>query len=241
MRSKFLKLSNARSFENGIVFLSRRHFGYLSLSSIDDNGNIETKWTNKNNMPQIELNKKPDKIFDFVIFPLILLVTIIVVKNLHQNPIFALRSYLIGEVIITLLSFLAGNLSIKTTKNRTKMFHSAEHMVINAYTKLKRIPSLEEARNSSRFHNYCGTNNTTVIVLDNFFIFLCTFLPTKKYIVIGILSIVIIIQLLKRLGLLNIMQIFTTSPPTDMELLVGIEGLKTWLENEEKPRNSFKE
>lgn len=48
-------------------------------------------------------------------------------------------------------------------------FHSAEHMVSNAYTKVQRIPTIEEIKKSSRFDRYCSSR----IYINKILIFEC--------------------------------------------------------------------
>ena len=51
--------------------------------------------------------------------------------------------------------------------------------------------------------------------------------------------IVFVLYILWKCGKLNFLQIFTTSEPTDKELLVAIAGLSVWLENEKKEKEKF--
>lgn len=126
--------------------------------------------------------------------------------------------------------------------NRWKKFHSAEHMVLNAYRKLNRIPSLEETRNFPKFSNTCGTNGMAQISITFILIFFTTFIPNLDSIHIRILIILsaIIALILSITGCLNFMQKFTTDIPTDTELKVAIKGMEVWLENEQKPKAFFK-
>ena len=228
-KRKKLKIQHACSYENSIVFYSKRHKNYVSIATIDELGNVESKWVDKCYIPQDEEDvKKSKKIIFFIFLPIITFIAILITVNYNKNPLFSTRSFLLGEAIVIALLFVFRDQSISTRK-----FHSAEHMVANAYNKLNRIPSLEETKMFSRFHNCCGITSLTFIIIRNLLLFLCTFLPSKPYIIIGALSVSIISLLLKKLGVFNFMQFFSTLPPTDRELLVGIEALKTWLENEQ--------
>ena len=108
-------------------------------------------------------------------------------------------------------------------------FHSAEHMAINAYEKLQRVPTLEEIKNFSRFSRYCGSRFIFSRICS--FLMLCFSIAflSMKYNLLYLISIGIIIVFLiasTKYGLLNFLQIFVTNKPSDKELTVAIEGLK---------------
>ena len=46
------------------------------------------------------------------------------------------------------------------SEHSTARYHSAEHMVVNAYNLLGRVPSIEEAKQFSRFSKHCGSQKT---------------------------------------------------------------------------------
>ena len=125
-------------------------------------------------------------------------------------------------------------------RKNTFKFHSAEHMVLNAYSKLKRVPTIEEIRQYSRFINDCGTNVTTQMVMSFTLMFLCTFIHNLLYMFIGMLSVNIIVFILLQCGFLNFLQKFTTIIPTDKELEVAIAGMNVWFENEKKKKEKSK-
>ena len=104
-------------------------------------------------------------------------------------------------------------------------------MVINAYNKLDRIPSLQELKKSSRFSNNCGSNKTnSIIIMFAFISFAGPFLIKMgviKYLIIMML-IPIIIAVLSSVGAINILQVFVTNKPTDIELRVALEGLEKY-------------
>ena len=113
-------------------------------------------------------------------------------------------------------------------------------MIINAYKKLERVPSLEEIREFSRFSNSCGTNVITQIVLSFILMFFCTFIPNIRLMNVAILSVNFVILILLQCGFLNFLQRYTTIVPTDRELLVAISGMNVWLENEKKEKEKFR-
>jgi uncharacterized protein YqhQ len=55
---------------------------------------------------------------------------------------------------------------IRDDKN-TMRNHGAEHMVFNAYNKLKRIPTIHEATSFSRISRFCGTNYYSAFIFTH--------------------------------------------------------------------------
>ena len=120
----------------------------------------------------------------------------------------------------------------KKTKSMLR-FHSAEHMIINAYKELHRIPTIEEARKYSRFNNNCGTNEITRNIIICNLVCIFSFILEYNSFIIAVIISIIVVNILVRSGLFNFVQKFTTLPTTDKELKVAIEGLKLWIEHEE--------
>lgn len=240
MRKK-LKIVHAESLNNGIIFFSKRHKKHIAIATVDAQGNISSKWcTIKDYQNSQKRKSKSEKLSEFkrfflaslAISPLIL--ALIQFINIEAEPIYNLRILFIGIPIIILSSFiLIFHLVIKTDE-RFLRFHSAEHMVINAYQKLNKIPSLAEIREYSRFNNNCGTNAITLLILLFILAFVHSFIPVSLYFLISFWASYVIILILLGCGFLNFLQYFTTSPPTDAELLVAISGMHVWLENEQK-------
>ena len=111
--------------------------------------------------------------------------------------------------------------------------HGAEHKVIRAYMKLKRIPTLEEAKKFSRISKSCGVTIysaffTTQII--GFIVFV-----TKGYAIPEILLFIIpiLFQSVFPFNLLGkIAQFFTTREPEDENIELAIAAI-TALENNE--------
>ena len=242
MRTK-LKIDNACSMNNGIRFYSKRHKGYVAISIVDELGNIKTEWTT---MKEYEKQKnKHDKIaemkkFILCVLPFATIISILVEWAIITNPILGMRFLFIGCAFMLLSIFAIYNFIERRTKKNTYKFHSAEHMVINAYEKLKRVPTIEEIREYSRFDNSCGTNATTQIVMSFTLMFLCTFISNPLYMTIGMLSVNIVVIILLQCGFLNFLQKYTTIVPTDKELSVAIAGMNVWYENEKKQKEKSK-
>lgn len=238
MRTK-LAINHARSMNNGILFYSKRHKGYVAIATIDEEGNITTEWTKKHKK---QTCKKIKETFKDLIPTLPFLIAFSIISGLasDKNPIYGIRTFLIGCPLLLLVFFIINTNKERKTGGNAYKFHSAEHMVLNAYRKLNRLPSLEEIYQYSRFSNSCGTNATTQIVMMSIFMFVCTFIPDSLYRLIGLLSVNLIVLILLQCGFLNFLQKFNTIPPTDKELAVAIAGMNVWFENEKKEKEKTK-
>lgn len=244
MRTK-LQIDHAHSMDNGIIFYSKRHKGYVAISTVDEFGEIKTEWTTmkKYKREKNEQNKINDMIKKIIrilcVLPFAIILSILIDWVISQNPILGIRVFLVVGVIIMLSTFFINTYIERKIEKNAYKFHSAEHMVLNAYRKLKRVPSLDEIRKYSRFSNYCGTNETTQMVMNFTLMFLCTFISNPMFKVTGMLSVYSIVLILLRCGFLNFLQNFTTVVPTDKELLVAISGMNVWLENEKMEKENL--
>lgn len=108
-------------------------------------------------------------------------------------------------------------------------FHAAEHMVLDAFEKLGRTPTLKEVKNYSRFSGECGTHSENWKVLSMLVITLLILLEGELglYSTIGAIALTVLISRLGiRYGWLKSMQVLSTAKPGDTELNVAIEGMK---------------
>lgn len=229
------KMSNAESMDKGIVFFSNKHKDYVAMATINEQGEIKAEWITIREYKNYKNNNRKNKtIMNMFYFTLFLLTTVFVVLSdrlFTQNLILGMRFFLIGVVLITLAIFISINI-IEKNKKEWRRFHSAEHMVLNAYKKLKRVPSLSEISQFSRFNNVCGTNIYTQIIINFSLMFICTFISNPFYELIGMLLVNALVPNLVQNGFLNFLQKFTTMSPTDKHLIVAIEGLTVLLKNE---------
>lgn len=236
------KIREARSIKNGIIFCSSSIPLIMVKSTINEKGEIRTRVIDQITEREEELKEKRNE------------------KNKRSNML--IKAYLTDLIILTIMIFLKVDTrlftgmvtfsivgthylcpvlyniyNIKYKFKSLGRFHSAEHMVINAYNKLDRIPTWEELKKSSRFSNHCGSNKANCIIIILAFIsFAGPFLINMgviKYLIIMML-IPIIIAVLSSVGAINILQVFVTNKPTDVELQVALEGLKRYedLENQ---------
>ena len=231
-----LEVEHAVSNKNGIRFYSKRHKGCVAVSEVDDDGNIKTEWTTNQEIRKKEKKTKMSMSnikSILIIYPLSFVYTVVTEWLMSIDPMAALRFSLIGYALIILCILFI--VALVKEKDMHK-FHAAEHMVLNGYEKLKRVPSMDEIKKYSRFHNSCGTNIITGVVLTLVMMFGCTYIPNPMYMVMGMLISIIMVQVLSDKGLLNFGQYMTTKKPTEKELLVAIQGLTVWVENEKKEK-----
>lgn len=236
MRTKWtkVKIYHAHAMYNGIEFFSESHKGYVVIATVDEFGNIKTECTTINKYKKESADRKKLFIFILCALPFSTIFAILLEWAMSKEPMLGMRFLFLGYASMWLGVFVISTyIERKKTKNAYK-FHSAEHMVLNAYRKLKRVPNIEEIRQYSRFSNSCGTNTTTQMVMKFTLMFLCTFIRNPLYSFIGMLSVNIIVLILLRCGFLNFLQKFTTIIPTDEELNVAIAGMNVWFENEKK-------
>ena len=139
-----------------------------------------------------------------------------------------IRIFTISTFILLLCIIMLGG------DENTKRFHGAEHKVIQAFNELGRVPTLEETYNYSRLDYGCGTSFGVMFVFIFLIIFISTFSPDIWIAFDKIYIGLIIMIILYFVGVFDIFQFFTTSRPTDRELMVAISAVSNWIENESK-------
>ena len=240
---------NARSKKNGIVFYSNR-IPFLGIEAIlDDSENIQTNIVDKGlekfidylgtyNEEENTLNKKR-----IIIFYVLIIILSIVLYVCFKNFGFLIASmYFLAFVFRDLYEFI-NEVPLLRKKDKhgysIAKFHGAEHKVVNAYNKLERIPTLEEAKKFSRFSKLCGSRTIiysmftyTVLTVSLFLYFSFNF-NDFMYLAI-MLAIIISIKIGENYGVLNFFQVFVTSDPGDKEIELAIEGLKQFETLEDK-------
>ena len=115
----------------------------------------------------------------------------------------------------------------------TSRFVAASHMATNAYRKLQRVPTLEEAKKNSRFSTDSKLNWTLSRISSQFalILFLLLFPEINAFVFIGLATIIsLFFMFITPLGIFNFWQTFVTSKPSDKELEVAIIGIKFYEE-----------
>lgn len=228
------KIREARSIKNGIIFCSSSIPLIMVKSTINEKGEIRTRVIDQITEREEELkeqegNKRKNMLIKAYLTDLIILTIMILLKVDTRLFTGMVTFSIVGTHYLCPVLYNIYN--IKYKYKSLGRFHSAEHMVINAYNKLDRIPSLQELKKSSRFSNNCGSNKTnSIIIMFAFISFAGPFLIKMgviKYLIIMML-IPIIIAVLSSAGAINILQVFVTNKPTDIELRVALEGLEKY-------------
>lgn len=168
------------------------------------------------------------------------------------SPYMETKTYLIGfvEGIIRLLIFLAYILLMSKNKDVQRIFkyHGAEHKTINCFE--KELPlTVENVRNSSRFHNRCGTSFLVFIILITMIFFMIVRTDVIYYRILSRILFIPLIagisyEILKWAGSSNsilvkiisypgvLFQKITTSEPDDDQIEVAILAMTTVLKKE---------
>ena len=233
MRNHLIKneveIEEAQSMKNGIVFYSMRNEGMRIVTTIDKSNCINTKIVTQKDLKE-EFNIKQFMVYWLVeMIPTTIIITFLIMDK-YFSAEWKTSLCILYPAIMELWEFF-----VWRPEEESKRFHAAEHMVINAYADLDRIPDIVEIRQYSRFHNQCGTNITTrrVIYILLFWIMLFTPITILGAIILFLLGRKIIKWLFSK-GYLNFLQRFTTSEPTDKELMVAIEGMRAFIEYEQQ-------
>ena len=244
-------IKQARSQDNGILFYSSS-FPFLGVKSIiTDNGQYVAG-------PTVTI---VDDIVDFFggevlkdyvltkrylyVINLVLLIISLEIFIYTKNYwiIFAILYFIVFSSKY-LYQFILFAIGIKFGKAKILgRFHAAEHMVVEAYNNLKRVPTISEIKEYSRFSKYCGSMTLiknallfTIITLE-MIIFWGTNSNITYCIVLCITLLVYIFN--HHFGFFKYLQIFLTNKPTEVELQVALEGIKEFdkLENAIKSDN----
>lgn len=228
------KIREARSIKNGIIFCSSSIPLIMVKSTINEKGEIRTRVIDQitereEDLKEQEGNKRKNMLTKAYLTDLIILTIMILLKVDTRLCTGMVTFSIVGTHYLCPVLYNIYNIKYKCKS--LGRFHSAEHMAINAYNKLNRIPTLNELKKSSRFSNSCGSNKINGrIIIFAFISFAGPFLIRMgviKYLIIMTL-IPIIIAVLSYVGAMNIFQVFFTNKPNDVELQVALEGLKKY-------------
>ena len=144
------------------------------------------------------------------------------------------------ELIDVLLSAI--EMRKKNDKNYcVAEFHSAEHMAVNAYEKLQRIPSLAEVKKFSRFSDDCGSRKVFNVIVYPFTVcVIWIIIPyvTSHWLLFAIWASYFLLLFLNiKFHILKFLQVIFTKPPSDEQLMLAIEGLRQFEILEENLKN----
>jgi uncharacterized protein YqhQ len=227
------ELNSAYSMQNGIGFFSGVHSKMVALATIGEDNTISTEWIKFSTLfKKISKKRKVSFISGIIDALTIPLVFYFVYQLVWKQSLLQVRRSSFILFVLYLLSFI--DYVFKHMKSETKKFHSAEHMIVNAYRELGKIPTLDELKKYPRFSNLCGTNFYTALTFSFLAFFFWTYIPNIEVSTVNFLVLFLTLQLLKKVGVFNFAQALVTAPPSDKHLLVAIEGLKYWLQKEKE-------
>lgn len=227
-----------RAKNNGIVFYSNKYPFVGSETYFDGSGKIQSKLVPIQHESYLgilydkgnKVNKK--KVF---IFNIVLMLFSVIVCSFTQNfGLIIAAVYFSAFVSIDFFDIIKISYSMKAKKGKnhsTAKFHAAEHMVLNAYEKFHRIPTLEEAKKCSRFYKNCESSITLAwcFIFCIIIIVMATIFPYKIFI-----CLIILLLLPLLLPYLTFLQFIVTSKPCDDEIKLAIEGLRQFENMEER-------
>lgn len=237
-------IKRAWSTNNGITFCSNICPFLCVETFFDSSDNLRTRLYLKQsdsmqkNEESVSIGKLQKRLW---LITSIILMTSAFIAAIHFNNFYLVISALFFSnlIMFPLFDSISYWHNIKSKKGKQHSmgnFHSAEHMVINAYHKLQRVPTLHEVKKFSRFSKNCGS-------MPRFLWFIiCVpvcFMPTAFYYDIRtsilLLSLYYMFLLIAiHHGWLTFFQILVTNKPTDRELLLAIEALTQFEIMEEK-------
>ena len=215
-----LKLSGGSSTKNSVAFFLKK--GNKGIEAIrQEDGTIKTKEVNLTETLELMINliKVTSIISIFREFELLL-----------DLPMWL---YHVPTVICTLLFLIA--LLVVLTRRESRMYHGAEHKVVNWYSKKKVEYDIEKIKKCSRINCRCGTNLLATIVTFQLVSSIC--MSIFNFHIPEIITVILPFYVYKIfpfnfLGMLA--QIITTAPPTDEHITVALCALSTLIKNESK-------
>lgn len=231
-------ITHARSKKDGITIFSDK-FPLIGVETfLDENENIVSQYVLlkfEDIYDTSEISKRDSA--KIIIFD-ILLIALSWVISIFTNHFGLFNAALIFSIIASRESFrfMRTFLKVKFKESSTARFHAAEHMAINAYNRLQRIPSLDEIKKSSRFAKYCSSQEYLIVQLGIFLILLSVIICYSCNIITYLLvtfGLAIFLLIIRKFKCFHFLQIFFVSKPTDKELTLALECLKQFenLEN----------
>lgn len=213
------RITKGRSYVDKITFSDDE---YESTAIQMSNGEIK-----------VECEKKKEMGFSAAIISIVLFIIICVIDIKLMIPFLSngvLRVYIFYSIIAGIFAMImyVAMKEIRKKENANLLKnHGAEHMVFKAYRKLKRIPTVSEAREFSRIDSHCGINQFSAIIIAQLiaiFIYWRTGYIISEILILTIVPMFASIFPFNFIG--NIAQFWTTSEPRDSNIRLAISALK---------------
>lgn len=218
-----VRIESGYSLKNGIAFGSNRRKSQYAVTTIEEDG----KFVKRKTKDFVRQLGDKEQVVALIYFIIIIWATM---RVLGKEWINVFRGLMIATILLLVWCLLTMPIfNVETCK-----FHSAEHMLINAYSDLGRVPTLEELKKYTRFNKYCGGNVGVIMVIMLILMLWCTFTYTLLQSSIILVCSLIVLLFFRQLGLLNFVQLITTIKPTNKELELAIEAALYWEECEDE-------
>ena len=239
------KIKQARSQHNGILFYSSL-FPFLGIKSIITDKNeyiagptitlvddVIDFWGSKT-LEKYVLKRGTIYLINSILF----FIAIVFYIHTRDFRVVFVTLYFIYFASKHLYQLILFSIGIKMGEaKRLGRFHSAEHMAVDAYNSLNRVPTLTELQKFSRYSPDCGSMkliaNATIFTVISIEMFL--FLGSS-FGVFLICFTSFIYALNYKFKYLRFVQVLLTNKPTEIELNVALNGLKEF----EKIENAIK-
>lgn len=227
------KLNSSFILANGVIYYSKKHPKYLAIAT-RKNDHLSAEWTT---VDKCKEEMSPINTLASIFYLLFLFFATVISFFLLSIPegIYSpadLRYCFLGIGILLFIFFFAYVYARKKKSPNISKYTAAVNQVVNAYEKLNRIPSLEEAKSYSMYDTDSLVNTNMQIIIIYIILYFTVQLSTLATFEVCTFSLIFVTWLARKLGLLNFMQKFTTDTPTDKELEVALACLKVWYENE---------
>lgn len=235
MKDNFNRFTNASTEKDGIVFYSNRFPEMGVISTVLPDGSIKAEPLLAVVKDFLEALNGDGPLKDYHVSKqtVILIDTLLVIAAIISTKFW----WIFGAfyfAFATSQDFIQSVVLIATLKlgksKQLARFHAAEHMSLNAYQSLGRVPTLEEIKKYSRFSKHCGSRNMLESnFLYSLLILIIIIFESNSFIPLIILGVLVLILKLTHTSpfkVLGFLQILVTNKPTDLELNVAIEGLK---------------
>lgn len=208
--------------DGSIVYYSKKNKGYAAVGRVDVDGKSIAEWVD---VRELYKRRAADVLTGTIYFFLLYLLPIMLLSSVY----FALKTdEFIAQFIFLFLfpfSMLWLSISKAIIKRNARGVQGAVNMIKNAYGELGRVPSIEEAKQFSRFEDTSEDN-------ISFKLFLFYIIMIFNKLLLGNCSLASVIfnffllEFLDYTGKINFFQYITTRIPSDEELMAAIKGLK---------------
>ena len=217
---------------------------YAALAIKDDAGGftIEEGHTEDIQKRINELEKEHESLKNATICTIAVLILFLagdIFSLIHHQPFIFMLGLLVFEIgafipSITVIDAFFGNYKTEEMVASFNRCHGAEHKIVNAYTKLKRIPSVEEARAFSRIHKECGcvsSGNRVVFfaALGSAISFHSQLGTMGSFLIVLVTFLLIYFFTTSGLNPWKLIEYANTAEPDDLELEMALSALERLL------------